>query len=262
MGSIKPDFEGETVVVTGGTSGIGREVALRFGDAGASVIIGDIETDPKDIGEDIPTHELIREKGGKAEFVKTDVRERNQIKDLVGKAHEYGGVDVMVNNAGVFIEGSILDLSPEDFEKIHEVNSRGAFFGTQIAANDMLDRKEPGVILNTASISQAYAQLKQVQYDSSKGSIKMITRGAALELAEEDIRVNGVAPGQIATEFVDGLTKEKREMAESQEFIKPIPLGRAGEVEDVAGAYLFLASEEASYITGEIIYVDGGWQVF
>ncbi len=260
MGRLNPDFEGETVIVTGGASGIGREVATQFGDAGATVLVADIDEEPKD--GDVPTHERIETAGGTAAFVECDVTDRAQLETLVEAAHEFGGVDVMVNNAGVYIEGSLLELDPEEFDRVHAVNARGVYFGTQVAANDMLDRNDPGVVLNTASISSNQAQLDQVQYDSSKGAVRMITRGAALELAEHGIRVNAVAPGQIATEFVEGLAEQQRRSAENDGHIKPVPLGRAGEPEDLAGAYLYLASDDAAYVTGELLHVDGGWQVF
>lgn len=260
MGRLQPDFSDETVIVTGGASGIGREVGRQFGEAGASVIIGDLDAEPK-MGE-VPTHELITEEGGEAAFVETDVSDREQIGTLVEAAREYGGVDVMINNAGLFIGGSILDVDPEEFERIHDVNVKGVYFGTQMAANDMLDRGEPGSIVNTASISSHYAQFEQVQYDSTKGAIRMITRGAALELAEEGIRVNAVAPGQIATEFAEGWSEEAARKAETDGLIKSIPLKRAGQPEDLGGAFLYLASEDADYVTGEVLFVDGGWQVF
>ena len=260
MGELNPDFQDETVIVTGAASGIGREIARRFGDAGATVIVADIDEEPKD--GDAPTHETIRDEGGSAHFVRTDVTERNQLREVVEAAREFGGVDVMVNNAGMFVGGSILELEPEAFDRIHAVNARGVFFGTQVAARDMLDRDDPGVIVNTASISSNQAQFEQVQYDSTKGAVRMITRGSALELAEHDIRVNAVAPGQIATEFIEGWSEEAPEKAESDDLIKPVPLGRAGTPADVAGAYLFLASDAAEYVTGELLQVDGGWQVF
>lgn len=260
MGKLHPDFGGETVVVTGATSGIGREIALRFADAGATVLNGDIDEEPKDAT--VPTHEAIESEGGTAEFVQTDVADREQIRELVSRARDYGGVDVMVNNAGLFIGGSVLDLEPEEFEQIHQVNAKGVYFGIQAAANDMIERDEPGNIVNTASISSSHAQFDQVQYDSTKGSVRMITRGSALELAEHGIRVNAVAPGQIATEFIEGWTEEAKEAAQSGDLIKDVPLGRAGTPEDVADPYLFLASESAGYITGDLVFVDGGWQVF
>jgi NAD(P)-dependent dehydrogenase (short-subunit alcohol dehydrogenase family) len=260
MGRLQPDFSDETVVITGAASGIGREVAQQFGDAGATVVIGDVDPVPK-MG-DIPTHELIHEDGGEAEFVETDVSEKEQIRTLVESAREFGGVDVMINNAGLFVGGSILDLEPEDFERIYNVNAKGVYFGTQVAANDMLDRDKPGSIINTASISSYCAQFDQVQYDSTKGAVKMITRGSALELAEHGIRVNAVAPGQIATEFAEGWSEEAAEKAETDDLVKMVPLKRAGRPANLPGAYLYLASENASYVTGELLFVDGGWQVF
>ncbi|WP_266075296.1 SDR family NAD(P)-dependent oxidoreductase [Haladaptatus caseinilyticus] len=261
MGSPTYDYSDETVIVTGGSSGIGRAIATRYGAAGATVIVADVRENPKDVGETIPTHERIIEQGGEAEFVETDVSDPDEIESVVAAAHEFGGVDVMVNNAGLFVEGDFVDVSPEDFDRIFAVNTKGVFFGTQAAASDMLERGEPGNILNTASISSNVAQHGQVQYDATKGAVRMITRGTALELAEHGIRVNAVAPGQIATEFVDGLAEQMKEDARTGGFLKPIPLGRPGYPEDIAGAALFLTSEAAGYVTGELLHVDGGWQI-
>ena len=260
MGSLNPDFTDETVVVTGGASGIGRAVALRFAEAGANVVVGDLAPEPKDA--DVPTHEAIEDDGGAATFVEADVTEREEVRNLVATARDFGGVNVMVNNAGLFIGGSIRELDPEEFMAIQEVNGLGVYLGTQVAANDMIERDDPGVVLNTASISSTVAQKGQVQYDASKGAVRMITRGAALELGEHGIRVNAVAPGHIATEFLEGWTEEAQETITDDEMIKPVPLGRAGFPDDVAGAFCYLASEEASYVTGELLTVDGGWSVF
>jgi NAD(P)-dependent dehydrogenase (short-subunit alcohol dehydrogenase family) len=259
MGTLDPDFEGETAVVTGGTSGIGRETALQFADAGATVLIGDIDREPK--LADAPTAEVIREAGGEAAFVETDVSDRSAVGNLVETAREHGGVDVMINNAGIYRDGPVTDLTEADLSAVLAVNVEGVFNGVQAAAIDMLERDEPGTILNTASISSRFAQHGQTAYDASKGAVAMITRTAALELAAEDIRVNAVAPGQIATEFTPGLADRQRELARTGGHLKPVPLGRAGEPADVAGAYLFLASEAAEYVTGELLFVDGGWQV-
>ena len=266
MGRVTYDFEDETVIVTGASSGIGRAIARRFGEAGAHVINADQREEPKADEEDLPTHEVIEEEGGTAEFAKTDVSDRGDLQTVVETAREYGGVDVMVNNAGMQNSGPLLEFVPEDFEGLYQVNAKGMFFGTQVAAEDMIDRGEPGPIVNTASISSEDAQHGQVAYDSTKGAIKMLTRGAALELAEHGIRVNAVAPGQIATEFTEGWSEEAQQAAGEDGggdgetgFIKPVPLGRAGFPEDLDGSYLFLASEEAEYITGQLLYVDGGW---
>lgn len=261
MGSATFDFTDETVIVTGASAGIGRAIALGFGEAGATVINADVTEDPKMEDEDTPTHERIEDMGGVAEYVETDVSDPDEIQSVVEAAREYGGVDVMMNNAAVQHSESFLDVGQEDFDKLHQTNVRGYFFGTQAAALDMIDRGEPGCIVNTASISSEVAQHDQVQYDSTKGAIKMITKGTALELAEHDIRVNAIAPGQIATEFTEGWTDEAQEAAGEggEGFIKPVPLGRAGHPEDNVGAALFLATENASYITGQLLFVDGGW---
>lgn len=258
MGTLDPDFTEETVIVTGGASGIGREVARRFGVAGATVLIGDVDDEPKDA--EVPTHQCIEDEGGTAVFVETDVADVDALRTLVEAAGSYGGVDIMINNAGIYHSGSITHVEPDEFDRLFAVNARGTYFGTQVAANDMIDR-DGGTIINTASISESFAQKNQVQYDATKGAIRMITRGSALELADHDIRVNAVAPGQIATEFVEGWSEAAPMLADEGGFLKDIPLDRAGTPADVAGAYLFLASEAARYITGEILYVDGGWQV-
>jgi NAD(P)-dependent dehydrogenase (short-subunit alcohol dehydrogenase family) len=252
-------FNDRTVVVTGATSGIGRETALRFAEAGASIVVADIEQEPKDA--ETPTHHVIEDEGGNATFVKTDVSDRSELQELIQRTRDFGGVDIMINNAGLWTRGSILELEPEDFDSIHDVNARGVFFGTQVAANDMIDRGEPGTIINTASISSSMAQFDQPHYNSSKGAVRMITRCSALELAEHGIRVNAVAPGIIATEFIEGWSQDAKEAVKRGDIEKDVPLGRAGAPEDVAGAYLFLASEEARYVTGELLHVDGGYQI-
>jgi len=261
MGSVAYDFDGETVIVTGGSSGIGRAVALAFGEAGATVINADITPETKDADATRPTHEAIEDDGGRAVFVETDVSERSDIESVVEAAREFGGVDVMVNNAGWFTRGDLFSVDAETFGRIHDINSHGVFFGCQAAAADMRDRGASGAIVNTASISSTHAQVGQVHYDSTKGAIKMITRGAALELADDDIRVNAVAPGHIATEFGSG-AEQKEESVEAGDLMKSIPLDRPGYPEDIAPAVLFLASEQAGYVTGEMVYVDGGWQTY
>ncbi|WP_458210398.1 SDR family NAD(P)-dependent oxidoreductase [Haladaptatus sp. NG-SE-30] len=261
MGSVSYDFNDETVIVTGGSSGIGRAIALRFGEAGAAVVNADIRENPKDIGEETSTHELIQEQGGEAEFVETDVSDPSAIEATVDAAHELGGVDVMVNNAGWFTRGSMLTVNEETFDQIHDINTNGVFFGCKAAAQDMIDRGVKGCIVNTASISSTHAQTDQIPYDSTKGAIKMMTQGAALELADHGIRVNAVAPGHIATEFGSG-AEQKEESVAADELAKPIPLDRPGYPKDIAGAVLYLACDDADYVTGELLYVDGGWQTF
>ncbi|WP_435144396.1 SDR family NAD(P)-dependent oxidoreductase [Halobaculum sp. P14] len=261
MGDATYDFTDETVVVTGGSSGIGRAIAERFGDAGAVVVNADERETPKDENETTPTHERIEAAGGRAEFVETDVSDPEQVESVVRGAREFGGVDVLVNNAAIYFSEPLLELEPDELDRLLSVNVRGYFTALQAAARDMVERNQPGSIVNIASISSSHAQHDQVHYDASKGAIRMLTRGAALELAEYDIRVNAVAPGQIATEFFEGWTEGAIEGAREGDFIKPVPLDRAGLPEDIAGPTLFLASDDAGYVTGAMLYVDGGWQV-
>jgi len=260
MGDATFDFDGETAIVTGRSSGIGRATAVAFGDAGATVVVADVREEPKDLDAEVATHELIRERGGTAEYVETDVSDPDDVESVVAAARELGGVDVMVNNAALFAGGGIRELDVDDFDAMLRVNARGVMLGTQVAANDMLDRDEPGCIVNTASISSTYAQFGQVGYDATKGAVRMLTRGAALDLAETGIRVNAVAPGQIATEFLDGWTEEAQESVDSDGFLKDIPMERAGTPADVAPAICYLASDAAGYTTGGFLHVDGGWR--
>jgi len=261
MGRLSYDFAGETVVVTGGSSGIGRAVATRFGDAGATVVIADVDEEPRDVDAVVPTAQRIRDAGGEAHYVETDVSDPDEVESVVEAAREFGGVDVMVNNAGISRGGAFLDVTPAELDALYETNVKGVFVGTQVAARDMIERDDPGCIVNTASISAEVSQYDHVAYDVSKGGVKMATRGAALELGEHEIRVNAVAPGHIGTEIAEGWTEEARSYDRESDLLKPLPLGRAGTPADVAGAFLWLASEDAGYVTGETLTVDGGWLV-
>lgn len=177
------------------------------------------------------------------------------------RAREFGGVDVMINNAGIHIGGPFTEITPKEFDRIHEINSRGVFFGMQATAADMIKRGDPGVLINTVSVNANQVQPQNAIYQSTKASVQMLTKSAAFEFADHDIRVNAVSPGHTATEFVEGLTEIHKRKARNGEFIKPIPKGRVAEPDDHAGAMLFLASDEADYITGEILRVDGGWHI-
>jgi NAD(P)-dependent dehydrogenase (short-subunit alcohol dehydrogenase family) len=261
MGQTQFDFADETIVVTGSSSGIGRQIALLLGQANATVIIADIREEPKDENTTVPTHKIIEENGGQAHFVETDVSNPTQLETVVETASEFGGLNAMINNAAMLLEQPFTEVTQEEFDRLFAVNVRGVFFGCQIAANHMIEQDIQGSIINIASISANYAQHDLTAYEATKGAIRMITRGSALELAEHGIRVNGIAPGAIATEFRPGLADDTRQAARNDEFIKPIPLGREGSPEEVAPAAAFLASDQAHYITGEILNVDGGWQI-
>ncbi len=208
MGSISYQFEGETVIVTGGSSGIGRAIATRFGEAGATVLIADICEEPRGANT-TPTHELIERNGGRATFVDTDVSDPKAVSAVVAAARGFGGVDVMINNAARYHQGDLVDVDFEAFRETLDINVGGVFVGCQAAARDMIDRGVSGTIINTASISAIDAQPGQSVYSATKGALRMITRVVAAELAEHEIRVNAVAPGIIATQF--GSTGARRQ---------------------------------------------------
>jgi NAD(P)-dependent dehydrogenase (short-subunit alcohol dehydrogenase family) len=251
------DFDGETVLVTGGSSGIGRAIARRFGEAGANVYNADLREAPKDVGSETPTHEAIEDAGGEAHFLETDVSDPATIEAAIDVAADECGLDVLVSNAGIFLEGSIHETDQMELDQLYQVNVRGMFFANQYAGNRMIADGTEGTIVNISSISAEMAQFGQTQYDLTKGAIKMVTRGAALEFAEHGIRVNAVAPGHVGTEIVEGLTEEET-TTENEDRLKPIPLRRPGNPADVAGSVCFLATEDAGYVTGETLFVDGG----
>jgi len=272
MGSTTHDYTDETVIVTGGTSGIGREVARRFGAAGATVINADVREAPKEDDMDAPTHEVIEDAGGSARFIETDVSDPDEVAAVVEAAREFGGVDVMVNNAGIYREASVVETETAAFDQVMGINVRGVFAGCRAAARDMLARDAEGSIVNTASISSEYAQTGHSMYDASKGAVMMLTRVAAAELAPYGIRVNAVAPGIIETTFGEGnpgLGGNREETFIVDDADLPdlndrmvgsdIPMDRLGTPEDLAGAYLFLAGDDAEYVTGHLLYVDGGY---
>lgn len=262
MGRATWDFEGETAVVTGGSSGIGRQIALHLAEAGAAVVIADLHEEPVDPGA-TPTAKVIQDNGGDAAFVETDVRRVEDQRTALEHAREFGGLDLMFNNAGMGSSEPILEATREEFEQLFDVHVFGMITGCRLAAKEFLDQDVEGAIVNTASIRSEFAHPNRVHYDSAKGAVKMLTRCAAIEFADHGIRVNAVAPGPIATHGrEDSTAEELRNRIAEGDYTKPIPQSRAGEPEEVASAALYLASEEASYTTGELLFVDGGYQIY
>jgi NAD(P)-dependent dehydrogenase (short-subunit alcohol dehydrogenase family) len=262
MGSIAFDFTDQVVVVTGASSGIGRAIALGFAESGATVINADVRSDPRGSHNVVPTHELGVEGRGTVRYVETDVSDPDQVRSVVDAADDLGGIDVMVNNAGVLVGNSIIDVTPAEFDRTMAINVGGTLVGTQAAALSMRERDVAGAIVNLASINSTVALPDHVAYDTSKGGVRMLTQAAALDLADTGIRVNAVAPGVTATEVSGRSVEAVREGAATGAFEKAVPVSRAGRPAEIADAVQFLASDATAYVTGELLHVDGGWHAF
>lgn len=235
----------KVAVVTGANSGIGKAIADRFAKEGAKVVYSDINRNS----------EIELPKG--AMFVKCDVTETKQIDELFEKAvKEFGKVDIVVCNAGIGNMGTILDTDDETWNRTINVNLSGVFRTMRAAARYMVENQVKGSIINMCSILGKVGFRGTLAYCAAKGGAVQLTRSAALELATMNIRVNGIAPGFITTNMTSGAL-------ENSDFNNIVtsstPMGYVGKPEDIANAALYLASDEADYVTGEILHVDGGW---
>jgi len=243
-------LEGKVAVITGAASGIGQGTALRFAEEGADLALADI--DEAGLEE---TAEEVRRLGRRALTRRTDVRERAQVEALVEAAtSELGGLDVMFANAGVGRGEPFLEGTDEQYGFVMDVNMRGVYLCGQVAARAMIARGAGGSIINTASTYAEVTAPNSAVYSASKGGVRMLTKGMAVELGPHGIRVNCLGPGWIRT-GMNPLTDETR----LERILPGVPLGRVGTPRDVAGAALFLASDDAAYVTGVILFVDGGW---
>ena len=250
---------GRTAVVTGGASGIGRAIALRFADEGAFVVVGDVRHDPREGGR--PTGELLAERG---RFVEADVSKWDDLDRLVGTAVEARGrLDVMVNNAGIAGRYSkpLLETEEEDWDAIMAVNLRGVFLGCKRAVAQML-AQEPvnevrGRVINISSQHGMVGPPGHVAYATSKGGVVNLTRQVAVDYGPRGVLVNAVAPGKILT----GSPEQQYPDALRYSHCRT-PFHRLGRVDDVAGAALFLASDDCGYVSGVNLLVDGGWMAY
>lgn len=244
---------GKVAVITGAGSGIGRAVALEFAREGARVAVNDHHPDGR--GEE--TVALIRAAGGDAVYIDADVSNEMDVERLVRTAVEtYGKLDVMVNNAGVAVYKPVRELTEEDFDRVVSVNQKGTFFGIKHAVPPMI-AAGGGSIINTASIAADHGQHGSLVYGATKGAILSMTRIAAAELARFNIRVNAVQPGVIKTGMRAAGGDRRAELMER--CARETPLGRRlGTPEECAPLYVFLASDESSFITGQKMAVDGG----
>lgn len=247
---------GKTAVVTGAASGIGRAIARRFAAEGADVVVADVREAPREEGD--PTHEAI-ESGtdASAAFVSCDVTDVGDVDAAVDAADEFGGVDVMVNNAGIVgPQGPITDVEPEAYRRLLRVNLDGVFFGSRAAAARMAE-SDGGSIVNVSSIAGIRGYENLTPYCASKGGVRSLTYALAEELGPDGIRVNVIHPGVIETAMTaEDVPIVGTETGEAMR--RSIPLRTFGTPDDVANAALFLASELSEFVTAESLVVDGG----
>jgi NAD(P)-dependent dehydrogenase (short-subunit alcohol dehydrogenase family) len=243
-------LDGRTAIVTGAGAGIGKGVALTFARFGAKVVI--LEIDPA-TGE--RTADEIRQAGGDALAIATDVRQADRVAEAVATTvARFGGVDVLVNNAGGTFAASFLDSVEKGWDALHRMNLKSVLHCTQAVARRMVEQGRGGSIVNVVSIEAVRAAPGYGPYAAAKAGVVSLTQTLALELAPHRIRVNAIAPDICMTEGLRTLVSD----ADRERFNWTVPLGRAGEPEDVAGAVVFFASELGRYVTGTTLHVDGG----
>ncbi len=240
---------GKVALVTGASRGIGKAIACKLAREGAKVIIN--YNGSKEKAEAVKSE--IEAAGGQAEVYQCDVSDYTACETLIQTViKEEGSLDILVNNAGITKDGLLMKMSEEDFDKVLDTNLKGAFNTIRFASRQMLKQKS-GRIINMSSVVGVIGNAGQANYAASKAGVIGLTKAAARELASRGITVNAIAPGFIETDMTDVLSDKVKEASEAQ-----IPLGHFGKPEDVAAAAAFLASEEAGYITGQVLHVDGG----
>ncbi len=241
-------LKNRVVIITGGANGIGKASAIRFAKEGATVIIWDVE---KQKGLDLI--KLLKGMGFKAVFDEVNITDMNNVgkatKDVVNK---FGQIDILINNAGILRDASLLNMTEEQFQAVIDVNLKGAFNCTKAVVPFMVANGY-GRIVQSSSIVALYGNYGQTNYVASKAGIVGMTKVWARELGKKGITVNAVAPGFIATDMIETIPENIREA-----MLSKIPANRMGTPDEVANVYLFLASDEASYINGTVIHVDGG----
>ena len=242
---MKIDLSGKNALVTGSTRGIGRAVAQALSDAGARVAV---------VGRDKDKASAVAQQvGNGATGFACDVGDTAQVAQLIADVEkEFGSIDILVNNAGMTRDNLVMRLKDEDWDEVLNANLRGAFAAIRAASRGMM-KKRSGRIINMASVVGLIGNKGQANYSASKAGLIALTKSVAKELGSRNILVNAIAPGYIETEMTDAMTSEAKTALNAL-----IPLERLGKPEDIAAAVVFLASDQASYITGQVLVVDGG----
>ena len=241
-------------IITGAAHGIGLATAERFIDEGANVVIADID--------EKAGLEAVRRlsKIGTVKYIHCDVGQKLDIHNLVAETmDDFDRIDILVNNAGTIASADFLDLTEEDYDRVLNINLKGSFLCGQAVARQMVkqveDGGDPGTVINMSSVNAVFAIANQVPYSISKGGLNQLTKVMALSLAQYGIRVNAIGPGSIMTKILESVATD----ADARhKILSRTPLGRIGDPEEIASIAAFLASDDASYITGQTIYADGG----
>lgn len=242
-------FERKTAIVTGASRGIGREIALQLAKEGARVAVN--YSGSKDKAEEVVA--LIEQAGGEAFAIQADVSKQDSVKEMIDTTiATFGSIDILVNNAGITRDNLLMRMKEDEWDDVIDINLKGVFLCTKGVTRQMM-RQRAGKIVNVASIVGVSGNPGQANYVAAKAGVIGLTKTTAKELASRNINVNAVAPGFITTEMTDALNDDIKE-----QMLTNIPLGKLGSAEQVAKTVLFLLTEDASYITGQTIHVDGG----
>ena len=241
-------------LITGAGSGIGRAMALRFAQEGATVVLGDQDGQAAEL-----VAAAVRQAGGRAQPIEADVTQPMEVQAMVrATVDTFGSLDVLINQAGVIQVGDITDMSEAEWDRVIDVNLKGVFLGCKFGLRAML-AQGGGVIINTASVSGLVGIPKQAAYCASKGGVIALTRALAVDFADRNIRVNCIAPGPIDTPWTENVLRAPGDpSAEYRWIVMSQPLKRLGTMDEVAAAAAYLASDDAAYVTGTVLVIDGG----
>jgi 3-oxoacyl-[acyl-carrier protein] reductase len=242
-------LKNKTAIITGGANGLGRATALLFAKEGANVVVADTD---ENAGSKVIND--IKNSGGRGLFVKVNVSDQEDVNKLVSAAlKEFGKLHILINNAGIVSDGRLVKMELEQWQKVIDVNLKGVFICAQAVSKVLVEQNEGGAIINTSSVVGLYGNFGQSNYVASKAGVIGMTKTWAKELGKYNIRVNAVAPGFMETDIIKSMPEKVINLMKEKTL-----LGRLGKPDDIANAFLYLASDEGSYVTGAVLSVDGG----
>ena len=242
-------LKNKTAIITGGANGLGRATALLFAKEGANVVVADMD---ENAGSKVINE--IKNSGGRGLFVKVNVSDQEDVNKLVSAAlKEFGKLHILINNAGIVSDGRLVKMELEQWQKVIDVNLKGVFICAQAVSKVLVEQNEGGAIINTSSVVGLYGNFGQSNYVASKAGVIGMTKTWAKELGKYNIRVNAVAPGFMETDIIKSMPEKVINLMKEKTL-----LGRLGKPDDIANAFLYLASDEGSYVTGAVLSVDGG----